>query len=168
MTEVIGKKGEVWRLDEELRETAIELVKEYTEELEHIELQRVIFARMEGTRVDWSGKCYYIKTPYSIISKYVAWWLGQRGILNLDKIPIIEESDVMDIRYIIVLNTENIMASGGNKQIEKAVIHHELLHIKSMMDGIEEHNIKDFSSILERYGIHWSSGNFSKDKEETS
>ena len=123
---------------------------------------------MAGMKVDWLGKCYYLREPYNIIPLYTLNWLADKKFVAIGDAENLSGRDVLDVNYIIVLNTDNLAMTGGDlERITEGVIHHELLHIKPDMDGIVQHNIKDFASILRRYGINWASGNFKSETEES-
>jgi len=159
--EISGQNGSVWELDESLKEVAAELVTEYTESLGHIDLRHVIFVRTVGGRkADWLGKCYYVKDPYTIISHFVFDYLKDYIPADTD----VEYTKFLDVSYIIAIHEDNLQLTGGDiKMLERGIIHHELMHIKQNMEGIERHNIKDFAPILSIYGIRWASGSFSSE-----
>ena len=174
--EITGRKfGEIWELDAHLATVAEELVAEFTGDLGHIDLERVVFARqrgLKGTAGDWLGKCYYVKEPYSMIPQCTLLWMKRHGLFNFEKFEEMLNSDHMDLRYIIALNDDLIPDIPGDQTlVERAVLHHELKHIKFDMDGIENHDIKDFRSVLQLYGVFWDSGQLnvgSADLEESS
>jgi len=173
--EIIGRKfGEVWALDEGLMDVAEGLVAEYTEGLGHIDLERVVFVRQRGLKTaKWAGKCFYVKEPHTILSQYTLRWMQKRGLEGAERFEEMLDNDVLDIRYIIALNDDVVPLMVGPASlelVEKAILHHELKHIKTEMDGIEEHDAKDFKSVLHIYGVFWDSGNFNTgvSDEETS
>ena len=87
--EITGRKfGEIWELDAHLATVAEELVAEFTGDLGHIDLERVVFARqrgLKGTAGDWLGKCYYVKEPYSMIPQCTLLWMKRHGLFNFEK-----------------------------------------------------------------------------------
>jgi hypothetical protein len=173
--EIEGKKfGETWELDARLATVAEELVAEFTEDLGHIDLERVVFARqsgLKGTAGDWLGKCCYIKEPYSLIPQCTLLWMARHGLSDFSRFEGLLNADHMDLRYIIALNDDLIPNIPGDQDlVERAILHHELKHIKYDMDGIEKHDTKDFRSVLHHYGVSWTSGFFNSrlDLEESS
>ena len=162
------KHGETWWIDENMRDLALELQQTYTEDLGHIDLGRVVFVRvvdLPSNRQEWLGKCWYVKEPINMMVHHVITWLDRYNFFQEPKtsgpMPTPEQildQGILDVRYIIALN-EGAMANRGflGTSVEKAVLHHELKHINEEMNGIEEHNVKDFRSVLHAYGIDWSS-----------
>ncbi len=95
-------------------------------------------------------------------------WLYDHKQLNKNIVRDLDNVDVLDITYIIAINDDELrVLSGDLEQIELALLHHELLHIKPEMDGIEDHDSKDFKTILDKYGVHWVSGIFNTRAEDT-
>lgn len=166
--ELYGKKSEIWAVDDDMRVEAENLIAFFPDELGHIDLSNVIFVRAAGIPVkkdgvNWYGKTWHMKPPVSIVSRYVIRKLAQKGCLtgstNIDE----GESDLLDLGYIIGLNSDAIhFTAVGDvdlaKKMEEITLHHELLHIKIGMDGLMPHPIQDFAEILDRYGVHWSKG----------
>ena len=168
MEAVIGRKfGEIWEIDEKLRQVATELVTEFSEDLGHIDLEHVVFLRMTGLKnAKWLGKCFYIKEPYNIIPKVCLAWMGKHGLQDEKKFQDFLEMGNLDLRYIIAVNDDLVgSVSDDQESVVRALLHHELKHIKSEMDGIEDHDTKDFKAILSRYGVFWGNGVFKTESD---
>lgn len=159
---LIGASGETWELDEDLREKAIKLQEEYPEKLEHIDLQKVIFVRVIGARKSdkWLGKCWYIRPPLSIIPRALLARMYQQGLLNIKNVENVDD-ELLDIFYIIGINETAIaeeVIEGDLDDVEYVTLLHEMLHIKLDMNGLEEHDTKDFAWILNEFGVSWTKG----------
>lgn len=162
--QVTGKKGDLWQLDEGLRQKARVLVSEYTDQIGYIELEHVVFVRAIGvSSIKWLGKCAYVgNTPTCIIPRHVMLVLVRHGMFDPEELRGIEK-EVLDIRYVIALNETAILSAAGpdpgNREfVETVTLYHELSHIKPEMDGNLPHNIQDFSHVLDRFGVHWTQG----------
>jgi hypothetical protein len=164
MMEVFGKGNEVWELDEGLRNTAQELLGKFPDELGHVELDRVIFVRANGVKIPasgttWYGKCYLIRVPIKIISHFVLVKLGQAGLLDPTEMSSHGLGNLLDLSYLIAINTDAIENEGGPiDKIEEITLHHEMLHISDDMEKLVKHDVQDFGSILHRYGPYWAQG----------
>lgn len=160
----VYKGDEVWEIDEGLRNTAVNLLNTFPDELGHIDLDKVVFVRANGvklskTNTNWYGKCYLVKVPLKIISHYVLLKLGHSGMLDLSNMQPFD--DLLDISYIVAINTDAIENEGGPiDKIEEVTLHHELLHISQDMEKLVKHDVQDFSTILHRYGPYWMQGVF--------
>lgn len=159
--ELYGNGNEVWEIDEGLRETAGKLINKFPDSLGHVEISRVIFVRVTGVKLkkekNWYGKCWLVKPPLSIISRYTLKKLGHAGAIDLTQLENVE--DILDTSYIIGINTDAIEMEGGNiDKIEEVTLHHEMLHISPCMTKLITHNVQDFTEILDRYGVYWSHG----------
>lgn len=155
-----GVDGQLWELDESLRERANDLVDKFPDKLGHIDLDFVAFVRTTNTRSSdkWYGKCWYIKPPLSIIPIHILVRIKNDNIM---KVPSLEKIDqkYITIKYIIGLNDDNISIMNMDKgTAEKMILLHELCHIKRDMDGIEQHDIKDFRWMLDSFGVNWDLG----------
>lgn len=155
-----GANGQLWGLEESLREKAKILIDIFPEKLGHINLDLVAFVRTISTRSSdkWYGKCWYIRLPLSIIPIHTLTRMKDDGVID---VPEIEKIDVKyrDIRYIIGLNDDKITTMNMDISVaEKMVLLHELCHIKRDMDGIEDHDIKDFRWMLDSFGVNWDLG----------
>jgi len=149
---VEGPKGDVWELDPNLRTLAANLIRKYPEELGYVDLDKVMFVRCKNApaQFDWLGKCFKLSTAIKLIPQYVAALMGRET-----------EMDNLDLRYIIALNEDRYTETQGpaDKLLE-GIVFHELLHIDPDMEKLVKHNIQDFSSILDKFGVHWTSGQF--------
>ncbi len=160
--ELYGKGDEIWEVDEGLRDVAISLIHEFPDELGHVEVDKVIFVRVDGVKLrkdgkNWLGKCWYLRAPVCIMSRFVLMRLGHAGVLDLDNLGM--ASGLLDLSYIIGLNTMGLLDIGGDGAVmDRITLHHELLHIRPDMEGLVPHPIQDFGTILDRYGIHWTQG----------
>lgn len=171
VAEFVGPKGDRWVLDESMKEMAKDLVEAYSEDLGHVKLEHVVFVRAIGVKsTKWLGKCKFLGTaPNPLISRYVVATLGSLGMLDLTQLKGLE-SDLMDLRYLIMLNDTALRAKSGTSSeaenvrmaLERITLYHELLHIDSTMEGLVAHDTQDFSLVLTRFGVYWSSGIFNQ------
>ena len=155
-------------IDESLRTVAQELVRQFNDELGYLDLAHVIFVRSEGAKLKKSGgnilgTCKYIKPEARIVNHWVVKHLNDLGLLELEQLYGIED-EILDIRYVITLNEAAILDISDDdemsQRIETVVLHHELMHIAPDMEGTVQHDVQDFSWILDRYGVHWTAGSF--------
>jgi hypothetical protein len=157
---VEGKKGEQWQVAEDLQQLAQELVNDFDDEIGHVEVDKVIFLRVEGSSAKWLGKCFQIKIPFNIVPKYMIGKLNQLGIIPDDKVADIPEN-LYDIRYVIALNNDQIMSTAEGpvlERLEKLTLLHELAHIGPDMEGLTTHDCQDFKFLVDKYGPHWDEG----------
>jgi hypothetical protein len=146
-----GTKGEMWELDPNLRTIAAKLIQTYPEELGYNDLDKIMFARCKSaSRTDWMGKCYKLSPAVQLIAQYAAALMGK------DK-----DMDNLDLRYIIAVNEDALSEIHGPvDKVMAGVIFHELKHIDADMEKIVKHDIQDFASLLDKFGVHWTSGQF--------
>jgi len=164
-----GPRGEIWVLDETLRQTARELLEEYPNIVGHILLQHVVFARCRASKnLNWLGKCTRIRPPVGLLPYYAASLYRKSGTLDPNQV----DPGDLDIKYIISINESAIEVAGGEvDKIERLTVLHELMHIDDEMKGLVKHNIQDFDFLLDTFGVHWTSGKFksgTNDGAETS
>jgi len=172
---LIGTNGEQWELDESLRPIAQELINQFPDQVGHVELQHIVFVKVMGTRNsdDWLGKCWYINAPRSIIPHFVLKILSLKNILKPSDVVVDDDYDLLDLKYIIGINEDRLNEVRDNQEeVLKVLILHEMMHIKLEMNGIQDHTTKDFSYILDQFGVYWASGlmekSFSDKSEESS
>lgn len=172
---VLGKNGSEWLLDEGLRTIARELVNEFTEEVGHVDLQRVVFVRVSDPNAKWLGKCWYINTPHCLLTWYAYSALKRTQLLvddfEVDNARANLLDDLMTVNYIIALNDAQFerFKAGEPGLLEKQVrytVLHELMHVRGEMDGIRKHDVEDFSDLLRKLGLDWTSGVY--DDEEVT
>jgi hypothetical protein len=167
IAEVVGPKGDRWVLDESLKTVAEELVERYSEDLGHVKLAHVVFVRAMGvSNTKWLGKCKYTGDALNmIVPRYVIATLGGLGMLDLSQLRGLE-ADLMDLRYIIILNDSALRLKAGigaeadtlKETLEAITLYHEMYHIKPAMDGLVTHDIQDFAKVLHRFGVYWTNG----------
>ena len=165
---IMGDKGDQWVVDEGLRERAAQLQEKFDDLIGHVVLDQVIFMRLTGSNAKWHGICYYVgKNPIPIISKYVAFKLNQFGLLDLTGASFdLDDMDIFDIRYIIVLNDDSIgEAMGDVDRVEDVTLVHEMMHIHPDGNKLVPHDLKDFSSLVSKFGPYWGNGLFSDEGE---
>lgn len=167
--EILGKKGELYRLDEGLRDTARALVEKYSEVVGHIDLQRIVFVRVIDLKLkkngkNWLGKCMYLKDPVTIIPRYVVFKMASMGLIDMNQISGIED-EILEFDYIIMLNDAAIAEVDGNDDIEALVLLHELMHIPDEMEGVTQHDVQDFSYLVAKFGPYWTNGIFQEGKD---
>ena len=137
--------GETWIIDDgELRMKAEKLVEKYEQRIGFVDLSKVMFCRLVGSKVSWAGKCWSVKPPWNLLTMASSIFGGKLDI------------EPFDIRYIIALNDTLIRGIFIAPEKEWAVILHELLHIRSDMEGCQPHDIEDFSWMLKEFGVDWS------------
>lgn len=162
------KNGELWILDPEMKEKARALVAKFTDELGHVDLRHVVFVRVLGvSSTKWFGKCNYLGVANKMVAPYIVTEMLKSQYVG--HVPEENLIDLLDIRYVITLNENAILLASVGKDVqsemEAITIFHELLHIKPNMDGLVPHNIQDFSMVLDKFGVHWTSGQFQMDLE---
>lgn len=161
--EIYGKGNEIWEVDEGLRNTATELLSKFPDILGHIELNQVIFVRANEVKLNksgknWYGKCWLVRPPLQIMPRFTLLMLSHAGLVDAEA-AFEKIDDMLDPAYIIAINTAAIEEEGGPiDKIEEITLHHELLHISQDMDKLVQHDVQDFCSILNEYGLHWTSG----------
>lgn len=167
----VTKGDEQWQVDEFLREKAGELTYSFEDEVGYVELDKVIFVRVIGSKSKWLGKCFQIKCPNTIIPIYIINNLCKLGVIKKEDIPLVEES-FYDIRYIIALNDNKIRESVSQNdpealdKMESVTLLHELKHIGKDMEGLNKHDCEDFKFVLDKFGTHWDEGLFEESPEE--
>lgn len=167
--EILGKRGESYQIDEELRDTARVLVEEYSEVVGHVDLQRVVFVRLIGKKLsktgrNWLGKCMNVKPPTTILPRYVVMKLASMGLMDINQISGIEE-EILDLDYIIMINDEAVQSVNDAVDVEKLTILHELMHIPQDMEGVTKHDVEDFYYLVDKFGSHWTNGIISQEGE---
>lgn len=168
---VIDKQGAQWQIDEGLRERAGNIIDNFHDDVGHVNLDQVIFLRIQGSKANWHGKCYYIgKAPMSIVPKFVILQLNKMGLMDLDGIRNLDTGgfDLFDIRFIIVINDDSIgQADGDLQRVEDITLLHEMMHIHPDGDKLVKHDIEDFACLIDKFGPYWTQGLFNdKDKFE--
>jgi hypothetical protein len=175
MREYHGPKGDLWVLDESLRDRAEALAEKFSEDLAHVDLKRVVFVRAKGVKGKWLGRCNYVgstpSNPLPLVVRYVLSSLAEGGLLEIGRMKALSNVEMIDLRYIITLNETALKTqmSGICKEsdpdyglhlsrLETITLYHELLHIRPGMDGNVGHDTQDFAKVLARFGVHWTSG----------
>lgn len=153
-------KNETWEVDEILHQRAEALVNEYMDRVGHVDLRRVVFARVEGKKTEWLGRCYKIKPPHGLLPKYAAYLLNKFGV----SVPADGElSDYLEVEYIIALNQDNISLIPNNRnEVIDIIILHELMHVDYEMGKLVKHDSEDFKWILKEFGVDWATGDIKK------
>jgi len=163
-----GKNKEVWQIDESLKVIASELVEKYPGKVDHVLLKRVVFVRcIDANQKDWLGKCWYLRPPINIVPFYAV------TMFNKEKY---DENYAQEIHgnndcfydYIIGINDKVIMETADPDRVTEATILHEMLHINDGMDGIRNHDIKDFKEMIDEFGTSYTSGYFKNMRIEES
>ncbi len=152
-----GLKGDTWILDPNLKAVAKKLVSENPQELGYLDLDKIVFVRCQNAdKTDWIGKCFKLLPAIRLLPQYAAELMGKDG-----------ELDNLDLRYIVALNEAAVAEVHGpvDKLIAGAIFH-ELKHMDADMEKIVKHDIQDFATLLDKYGVHWTSGQF-KDGDGT-
>lgn len=113
--------------DPDVEDVAKRLVVKYPELLDHIELDRLLFAReISRSQKKGSGTCRPVKPPYNLLNP--------------------------KIMYIIVV----YYRAGWddlNDAHRAAIVMHQLLHISREFDGsLFQHDINDFSFLVDSLG----------------
>ncbi len=161
-----GPRGDVWIINEEFRKTAKEIVDENSDEFSTIDLDKILFVECVGAvQHDWLGKCAKLAYYTKLIPRFVLENVFQGDVEQVEKY-----SRLLDIRYVISINRDDVyLIPGDTDEMVKIVLYHELKHIDPNMERIVKHNVMDFASILDKYGVHWTSGKIkSVDGEEES
>ena len=162
---VTDKQGAQWQVDEGIRERAGQLIQKFDELVGYIDLDQVIFLRLQGSKANWHGKCFYIgKAPMNVIPKYVMFKLQNLGFLDLSGIRNLDTGgfDIFDIRFIIVLNDDSIsQAEGDIQRVEDLTLLHEMMHIHPDGDKLVRHDLEDFALLVDKFGPYWTQGIFS-------
>ncbi|MDC1299895.1 putative metallopeptidase [bacterium] len=159
--------GAQWSIDEGIRERALAIIESFPEEAGHVDVNQVIFVRINGSKAKWLGKCYFIdKTPIALIPKFVVYQLSKFGLLDLSKAST-PDGDIFDLKYVIVLNDDAISGSVGELQrVEDATLLHELMHISPCGTKLVKHDLEDFKGLVDKFGAHWDEGIFKDDEED--
>lgn len=174
---VTGKRGEEWALDEGLRKVARDLVTEFSGEVGHVDLARVVFVRVSDPNAKWMGKCWYMAPPKTLLTWYAYAALKRNRIIvedfEADKERVNFLDELMTVSYIIALNDaalEHFDAgeTGLREKQEKYTVLHELYHIKDTGEGIRKHDVEDFSDLLRKLGLDWTSGVYDSGEDEES
>ena len=168
---VVDSKGAQYAIDEGLRQKAVELVDRF-EDVNYIELDKVIFLRMTGAaKTKWLGKCMFIGScPMNIIPKFVFSQLKNMGLIAMANTSLIDdlEMDLFDLRFIIIINDDRIQDKDGDiEKIELITLYHELKHIDPDHNKLVRHNIEDFADIIDMFGPYWTEGIFKEGEEDT-
>jgi len=159
--------GAQWTIDESIRDRASLLLESFSDEVGHVDLNQVIFIRINGTKARWLGKCYFIdKTPIALIPKFVVHKLASFGLLKLEDTSSVD-GDIFDLKYIVALNDDAIGTSNGDLQrVEDATLLHELMHISPCGTRLIKHDLEDFKGLIDKFGAHWDEGIFKDDEDE--
>lgn len=160
MEEVVtGVRGDQWFLDDNLRKIAVKLKEQNPDELGHIELSKVVFVSVVSTPASdkYFGKCTKLAPSVRTIPYYLAEKFCRGDVEMMESLR-----EFLDIRYVIAIYRDVIATQGGdiNKLIE-VTLFHELKHIDVGMEKLVDHDLKDFKSIVDKFGTHWNEGNFS-------
>lgn len=157
----IGKNGAKWALDASLKSLALELVNDFSEEVGYVDLGRVVFGRVEGMGEKWAGKTYYVAPPVSMLPIYTLELLVSRG-MHVSEEDTGLLSGIAGINFMIFLGTDYLAQFIRDdrliRQQEKILLFHEMLHIKPEMDGLRGHDIKDFKTLVDKFGAYWDEG----------
>ncbi len=156
------EKGAAIELDEDLRRKATALVNRYMDDLGHIDLRRVVFLKATGDSGKYLGKCTYVgKAEHRSVARSVLHTLASVGMVDAEELEDLPMS-LVNLAYVITLNVGNLLAAAGAgdtyEMIEGVTLYHELLHIKEDMNGLVPHDTKDFSTVLDQFGVYWAEG----------
>lgn len=156
----IGKNGAKWALDGSLKDLAKELVNDFSEEVGYVDLGRIAFGRVEGLGEKWAGKTYCVAPPVSLLPVYTLELLMSRGVLSPDYGGVL--SGIEGINFMIFLGTDYLAQFIRDERLirqqERILLFHEMLHIKPEMDGLRGHDIKDFKTLVDKFGAYWDEG----------
>lgn len=159
--EILGRQGELYQIDESLKDTARVLVEKYSEVVGHIDLQHIVFVRVLDMKLkkngkNWLGKCQWLKAPSTLIPRYVVYKMASLGLIDMNQITGIED-ELLEFNYIIMLNDAALGEVEG-EDIEALVLLHELMHIPPDMEGLAQHDVQDFSYLVAKFGPYWTNG----------
>ncbi len=157
-----GIREEQWHIDPDLKALAVELIGEH-EEIGYIDPNKVLFCSVVGaiTSRKWWGLCTKLAHQVRLIPFQIL-EVAHHG--DVDAMESVSE-DLLDIRFIISINRDSINSAGGDpERLTRVTMLHELMHIDMDMEKIVPHDTKDFKSILDTYGVHWTSGYFKSDE----
>lgn len=166
----IDSSGTKYEVDAALKERAHQLMEcdKFQHLISHVDLDQVIFLRVNSKKANWLGKCIYIgKAPNNIISKYVVSELSRMGLLNLSNISGFDDN-IFDLRYIILINDDTIRMTEDPTRVEDGTIVHEMMHIKAGGEGLVKHDMEDFRDLVQAFGPYWVKGVFSTPEEWVS
>jgi hypothetical protein len=153
----MANNNQQWVIDDgSLRIKAEKLIQKYPAKLQHVDLSKIMFCRLVGGKVSWSGKCWSVQPPWNLLTMASASF----GV-------VLSPEEQYDIKYIIALNDVLVRGIFTSPLKEVAVLLHELLHVRVDMEGCERHDIEDFAWMLHEFGIDWGISD-SKLKEELS
>ena len=97
-------------------------------QFEHVDPKKIKFLIKKGVS----------KSCYAAIAGVKGWW-----------------TKVTDYRYVIIISEQPFMSK--SESVQKKIIEHELTHISHDFDGeTYKHNVQDFSSIIQKYGINYA------------
>jgi hypothetical protein len=82
------------------------------------------------------------------------------GMLNLAGIENFT-TDIFDIRYLIIINEDAILMTEDPERVLDITILHEMMHIKANAEGLNKHDIEDFTDLVIMEGPLWAAGIFS-------
>jgi hypothetical protein len=172
-----SKNGSEWILDEGLRTVARDLIVEFQNEVGHVDLTKVAFVRVSDPNAKWLGKCWYIAPPKNMLTWYAYMALKKNQIIVEDFDETAEHTqfldDLLDISYIIALNNAPLERfdageTGLREKQEKYVLLHEMMHIKEGNSGIRKHDLEDFTDLIRKLGVDWTSGIYDENEDEHS
>lgn len=161
MNMIEGNKDEKWFIDDDLRKLAEKLIDKH-DELGHIIPEKILFCSLVGgsSSQKWWGRCTKLAYQARLIPYFMLERFCQGDVEQIDSF----DPDLLDIRYIITINRDLIQTqSSETEKTTEITMFHELKHIDPDMRKIVEHDIKDFKSVLDKYGVHWDSGHFKED-----
>lgn len=98
------------------------------------------------------------KISYILVSPNISKNVAGRCIRTNNELNFFSDSD-----YIIEMSED--IWNALNTDTQEILMLHELMHIQCLMDdksgdwkfGMRDHNIQDFSSIINKFGIDWIS-----------
>jgi len=124
-------QGKIFMTDDgKLRELAERVMKSNSGILKHTNLDDVEFVIVEGSKEPWLGKAVKVAPMYRLFLKK---------------------------KFLILFNATMISATAPNS-LDKVMVH-ELYHVNSTVDALNDHNVEDFSFMLTTYGVDWRNNN---------
>lgn len=157
---LISKNGATWQLDDDLKNLAQRLINQHSE-ISHVLPQHVVFTRVTGLKAKWAGRTWYLTAPTGIITHHLLRSLGEAGLIRDEAFsPHFVIDDLLDLRFIIAINDAHVREHRPEFQdkFTEILLFHELMHIGDDNNSLEQHDIQDFKSIIDKYGVHWDEG----------
>lgn len=132
---------EVWISDDgTLRESAIKLVKAYSNILGPLQLEKVVFFRVVGCKQPWKGKTWRLTPPYNYVPFAASQVLADVTLPN-----------DFEISFVIAISDSKHDLTKQSDVLYTLL--HELYHIKPDMLGLKDHDIKEHYWMLKEFGL---------------